>query len=68
MSLEQPIRDAEARLFAKVGAPVDESLLELEQTGLRLRMLSHGSGRPLILLHGVSLSAAAWAPTVRGAA
>ncbi len=27
-----------------------------------MRLLSHGSGPPLVLLHGVSLSAAAWAP------
>ena len=62
MTLEQRIRSAEADLFATVGAEVDESLLELATTGLRVRLLSSGTGPPLVLLHGVSLSAAAWAP------
>jgi pimeloyl-ACP methyl ester carboxylesterase len=62
MSLEQRIHNAEADLFQAVGAEVDESFLELGRTGARLRLLSHGSGPPLVLLHGVSLSAAAWAP------
>ena len=62
MSLEQRIRKAEAELFDTVGAEVDESFLDLASTGVRVRLLSHGSGPPLVLLHGVSLSAAAWAP------
>ena len=45
-----------------VGAEVEESFLDLATTGVRVRLLSHGSGPPLVLLHGVSLSAAAWAP------
>jgi len=48
-------------LFAAVGAGPEESFHELP-TGLRVRVLSHGSGAPVLLLHGVSLSAAAWAP------
>ena len=62
MSLEQRIRSAEADLFRAVGAEVDESFLDLANTGVRVRLLSHGSGPPLVLLHGVSLTAAAWAP------
>jgi pimeloyl-ACP methyl ester carboxylesterase len=62
MTLDQRIHSAEADLFATVAAEVDESFLELATTGLRLRLLSQGSGPPLVLLHGVSLSAAAWAP------
>ncbi len=42
-NLEQRIRDAERNLFAAVGADVDESFLELAQTGLRVRVLSHGT-------------------------
>lgn len=62
MSLEQRIRHAEADLFDTVGAQVDESFLDLARSGVRVRLLGHGSGPPLVLLHGVSLSAAAWAP------
>jgi pimeloyl-ACP methyl ester carboxylesterase len=61
MTLEQRIRDAEAELFAGVGAEPEESFHELA-TGLRVRVLAHGSGAPVLLLHGVSLGAAAWAP------
>ena len=62
MTLEQRIRNAEADLFRKLRAEVDESFLDLANTGVRVRLLAAGSGSPLVLLHGVSLSAAAWAP------
>src|SRR5437660_82224 len=65
MTLEQRIQHAEADLFATTGAEVDELFLPLARTGLRVRVLSHGSGPPLVLLHGVSLSAVAWAPLFR---
>ena len=61
-SLRDRIRDTEADLFASFGSGVEERFLDLERTGVRTRVLSHGSGPPLVLLHGVSLSAAAWAP------
>jgi pimeloyl-ACP methyl ester carboxylesterase len=61
-SLENRIRDAESDLFAEVGAKVDVCFLELEQTKLRVRVLSHGSGPTLLLLHGVALSSVIWAP------
>ena len=64
-TLEQRIHTAEADLFATVGAEVDESFLDLARTGLRVRLLSSGGGPPLVLLHGVSLSAASWAPLFR---
>src|ERR1700744_930936 len=60
--LEQRIHEAEKPLFASVGAEVEQAYLDLPQAGVRVRVLSHGSGPPLLLLHGVSLSAAAWAP------
>ncbi len=60
--LEQRIHDAERELFAATGADVSESALELAQTGLRVRVLSHGNGPAVVLLHGVSESAAIWAP------
>ena len=62
MTLEERIHKAEADLFHAVGAKVDESYLDLARTKLRVRLLGSGSGPPLVLLHGVSLSAAAWAP------
>ena len=60
--LEQRIHDAERELFAATGADVSESVLELAQTGLRVRVLSHGHGPAVVLLHGVSECAAIWAP------
>src|SRR6202042_1842719 len=62
MGLEERIREAGGALFDTAGAEVDESFLDLAGTGARVRLLSHGTGPPLVLLHGVSLSAAAWAP------
>jgi pimeloyl-ACP methyl ester carboxylesterase len=61
-TLERRIRGAERNLFAAVGADVEEFFLELAQTGLRVRVLSHGRGPAVVLLHGVSESAAIWAP------
>lgn len=65
MTLEQRIQLAEADLFATLGAKVEELFLPLGQTGKRVRVLAHGNGPPLVLLHGVSLNAAAWAPLFR---
>lgn len=62
MTLEHRIHKIEADLFHTVGAEVDESFLDLANTGARVRLLAAGSGPPLVLLHGVSLTAAAWAP------
>jgi pimeloyl-ACP methyl ester carboxylesterase len=62
MTLEERIHHAEADLFHTAGAEVEESFLDLATTGMRVRLLAAGSGSPVVLLHGVSLSAAAWAP------
>jgi pimeloyl-ACP methyl ester carboxylesterase len=61
-AFEQSIREAERRLFAAERVAVEESFLDLATVGLRVRVLSHGTGPPLVLLHGVSLSAAVWVP------
>ena len=61
-NLERRIHDAERNLFAAVGADVDEFFLELTRTGVRARVLSHGRGPAVVLLHGASESAAIWAP------
>jgi pimeloyl-ACP methyl ester carboxylesterase len=62
VSIERRIRDAEHEVFAALDLEVEERVLNLEQTGVHVRVLSHGHGTPLLLLHGVSLMAAAWAP------
>jgi pimeloyl-ACP methyl ester carboxylesterase len=62
MNIEQRIHDAERGLFDAVGVEVEESVLDLARSGLRLRVLSHGRGPAVVLLHGVSESAAIWAP------
>jgi pimeloyl-ACP methyl ester carboxylesterase len=61
-NLERRIHDAERDLFAAVGADVEEFFIDLARTGLRVRVLSHGRGPAVVLLHGVSESAAIWAP------
>jgi pimeloyl-ACP methyl ester carboxylesterase len=66
MTSEQRIRDAEVELFAAAGVQVEESYVDLATLGLRVRVLSYGRGRPVVLLHGVSLGAAAWAPLFGG--
>ena len=60
--LERRIRDAETHLFDAVGADVDQFFLDLARTRLRLRVIAHGRGPTVLLLHGVSESAAVWAP------
>jgi pimeloyl-ACP methyl ester carboxylesterase len=62
MQLDQRIREAEARLFARGGPQPEESFIDLASTKVRLRLLSVGTGPSLLMLHGVGLAAAAWAP------
>jgi pimeloyl-ACP methyl ester carboxylesterase len=62
VSPERRIRDAERDLFAALDTEVEERFLDLEQTDLRVRVLSYGSGTPLLLLNGAASMAAAWAP------
>jgi pimeloyl-ACP methyl ester carboxylesterase len=62
MSVDQRIREAEGALFARSNLNVEESFVHLPSVDLRLRVLMVGSGPDLVMLHGVSLSAAAWVP------
>jgi pimeloyl-ACP methyl ester carboxylesterase len=62
VSIERRMRDAEHDLFAALDLRIEERFLDLEQTGVRVRVLSQGHGTPLLFLHGVTLMAAAWAP------
>jgi hypothetical protein len=59
MNLDDRIREAETRLFASGGLEPDESFVDLASARVRLRVLSIGAGPSLVMLHGVTLSAAA---------
>lgn len=63
-TIEEQIRDAEGRLFARYDVSVTEHLLDLKVEGsaLRVRVLEAGSGPPVVLLHPGTLFAAHWAP------
>lgn len=60
MDSETKFRAAEAQLADNYELGIQECFLELP--GLRLRVLSIGTGPDVVLLHGVSLAAAAWLP------
>jgi pimeloyl-ACP methyl ester carboxylesterase len=62
MKLEDQIRTAEGQVFARYGLAAEESYYELGPAGVRVRVLTVGSGPPLVMLHGVTLAAAIWAP------
>ena len=62
MKLEHRMRRAETRLFVRTGIEPDESFVDLPSSQVRLRVLSVGAGPSLVMLHGVSLAAAVWAP------
>jgi pimeloyl-ACP methyl ester carboxylesterase len=62
MSPDHKIREAETRVFARSGLQPEESFLDLASATVHLRVLSVGTGPSLVMLHGVSLAAAAWAP------
>jgi pimeloyl-ACP methyl ester carboxylesterase len=66
MSIERRIRDAEGSLFDRYNLTADESFVSLHSPRIRLRVLSVGSGADLVMLHGVSLAAAIWAPLLNG--
>ena len=44
MALDDKIRAAEARLFARAGLRPEESFHDLSSAGVRLRVLSSGTG------------------------
>jgi pimeloyl-ACP methyl ester carboxylesterase len=62
VATEKQIRTAESALSARYSLGVGESYVELPSSGLRLRVLTIGTGPDLVLMHGVSLSAAIWLP------
>ena len=62
MNLEERIRRCEQRLFAQLGVSVRERFVRLDRSGPTVRVLGSGSGPPVVLLHGVTQSAAVWTP------
>jgi pimeloyl-ACP methyl ester carboxylesterase len=64
VTIEQRIREAESRLFAGFGLETEESVVEVTLDRVRLRVLSVGDGPSVVVLHGVGLAAAVWAPWV----
>lgn len=63
-SLERRIRSAESAVLDRYGLTVDESHVRLGRTSDTVRMLTTGSGPPVLFLHGATLCAAAWAPLI----
>ncbi len=63
-TIEEQIRDAEGRLFARYDVSVTEQLLDLKVGGsaLRVRVLEAGSGPPVVLLHPGLWFGAQWLP------
>jgi pimeloyl-[acyl-carrier protein] methyl ester esterase len=53
---------AEQAVFARYGVRVGHRIVRVSHTGVRLRVLEVGAGAPVLLLHGLSLGVAHWAP------
>jgi pimeloyl-ACP methyl ester carboxylesterase len=64
MNLDDRIRARERRLFVQLHVSVRERFLRLERSGPTVRVLESGEGPPLVLLHGVTQSAAVWTPLI----
>ncbi len=62
MNLDERIRASERRLFVQLQVSVRARFLRLEPSGPTVRVLESGGGPPLVLLHGVTQSAAVWTP------
>jgi pimeloyl-ACP methyl ester carboxylesterase len=60
MKLEDRIRKAEERLFEAAGLDPDVAFLDVPRGGARIRVLTFGSGQPVLLLHGVATGAVVW--------
>lgn len=58
-------RHAEAAMWAQHGAPGPrERWVEVATTGMRVRVLEHGEGRPVLFVHGGPNAGSTWAPIV----
>ncbi len=57
-------RKAEQRLWESLGATPTERFLQLDRTGVTVRVQEIGEGPPVLFVHGGSISGASWAPLV----
>jgi pimeloyl-ACP methyl ester carboxylesterase len=54
--------EAERSLFERYGLEPESWFLELKDPPLRVRVIETGAGKPVLLVHGIALQAAVWAP------
>jgi 2-hydroxy-6-oxonona-2,4-dienedioate hydrolase len=62
MSTVRSFEEAEQRALARYDVPCQARFVELAEPRLRVRVLEHGAGRPLVLVGGDGAVTAAWAP------
>jgi pimeloyl-ACP methyl ester carboxylesterase len=58
---ERRYRAAERRLWDSVGAEPAERVLQLERTGVRVRVQEVGEGPPVVFIHGATNGGMSWA-------
>ena len=61
---EARLRDAERRMWDAVGVLPTERRLDLQQTGVQVRVQEVGDGPPILFVHGASNSGTSWATLV----
>ena len=61
---EARYREAERSLWQFVGVTPSEQRLQLDRTGVGVRVQEVGEGAPVLFVHGASNSGASWAPLV----
>jgi pimeloyl-ACP methyl ester carboxylesterase len=61
---EQRYREAERRMWESVGVSPTERRLQLDRTGVEVRVQEVGEGPPVVLVHGASNSGVSWAGLV----
>jgi pimeloyl-ACP methyl ester carboxylesterase len=61
---EARFREAEARMWASVGANPSERRIHLQRTGVDVRVQEVGEGPPVVFVHGVSNAGTSWASLV----
>jgi pimeloyl-ACP methyl ester carboxylesterase len=64
MARVDELADAERRIFDRYGIAPERRVLRLADPPLEVHALEHGSGAPVLLVHGSGMSAATWAPVL----